>query len=446
MTRNRISFHITAMALSIAGMLTAHTAAQSRQVPAPPQSHPVIIHSATIHTVSGQSIDNGYIVFDSGRITQIGSGEVPEINSPTVTQFDASGLHVYPGLIALDTELGLQEISAVQVTVDHTELGNTTPEVRAAVAVNPDSDLIPVARANGILSAMVCPKGGLIAGRPSLMRLDGWTWEEMTIHGDIGLVINWPRTEPVTARWMEQSEQEQRQNIAKDLKYIEKIFDEAAAYIAARDHDPELPIDMRYEAMRPVLAGQKPVFVRAAHRGQIESAIAWAQRRSLKIVIVGGIDADEAIPLLKQFDIPVIVSGTHRLPPHRHDDYDRIYTLPNRLYEAGVRFAIAPGTPPAHVRNLNHIAATAAAYGLPKAQALRSVTLHAAEILGAGDELGSLDVGKAATLIVTNGDPLEITTDTLMAFIDGRKIELGTRQTQLYDKYREKYRQLGLLE
>ncbi len=436
----------TVLALALVMCISTIAHGQSRQVPGPPQDRPIVIHSAMIHTVSGDVIEHGHIVFKDGRITHVGPGDAPRLEASEVTVYDGTDLHVYPGLFAIDTEVGLQEVSAVPVTIDHTEFGRVVPEVRAAVAVNPDSDLIPVARANGILTAMISPKGGLISGRSALMRLDGWTWEDMAINADAGLIVNWPRTEPIEAWWMEQSEAEQRKEIEEDLKSIERIFDEAAAYIAAKDADSEQATDMRFEGMRAALAGEQPVFGRAAQMGQIESAVAWAKRRDLDIVIVGGIEADEVLPLLLKYDIPVIISGTHRLPLRRHDAYDRIFTLPKRLHEAGIRYAIAPGTEPAHVRNLNHIAATAAAYGLPKTEALRSVTLHAANILGVGDELGSLEPGKAATLIVTSGDPLEITTDTLMAFIDGRRIDLGTRQTQLYDKYREKYRQLGLLE
>jgi len=434
---------LTTLTTLLASATLVH--AQSRQIPAPPQEHPIVIKGATIHTIAGEVLENGYVVFEDGVITHVGQGEVPQVDGTLVAVHDGDGLHVYPGLFVLDTEVGLQEISAVGVTVDHTEFGRVRPEVRAAVAVNPDSDLIPVARANGILTALVSPKGGLISGRSSLMRLDGWTWEAMAIEQDAGLVVNWPRTEPIDAWWMQQSEAEQRREIEQDLRSIETLFDEAEAYIAARDADPEQATDLRFEGMRAALAGEKPVMVRAASVGQIESAVAWAQRRGLRIIIIGGLEADRAAPLLLKYDIPVIIDGTHRLPNRRHDAYDRVFNLPARLYELGVRFAIAPGTEPAHVRNLNHIAATAAAYGLPKEQAIRSVTLSAAEILGVEDQLGSIEPGKAATLIITTGDPLEITTDTLMAYIDGRRIDLGTRQTELYKKYQQKYKQLGLL-
>jgi imidazolonepropionase-like amidohydrolase len=290
------------------------------------------------------------------------------------------------------------------------------------------------------------PQGGLVAGRASLVRLDGWTWEDMAIDADAGLVVSWPRTEPITAWWMEKSEAEQRREIGEDLEAVERVFDEAAAYLKAKEHDEALETDLRFEAMRPALRGEKPVFLVASSMGQIESALAWAARRGLRPIIVGGHQADRVIPLLKQHDVPVIVGGLHRLPSARHADYDEPFTLPVKLWQAGVRFCIASGAEAAHERNLNHVAATAAAYGLPREEALKAVTLHAAQILGLGSTHGSLEVGKSATLIVTNGDPLEITTDTLLAFIDGREIDLGSRHKALYAKYRQKYVQLGILE
>jgi imidazolonepropionase-like amidohydrolase len=241
------------------------------------------------------------------------------------------------------------------------------------------------------------------------------------------------------------SEEQQRRDIKDDLDAVEKVFDDAQAYIKAKDADPTIATDLRYEAMRPELKGEKPIFVSAAMASQIESAVAWGQRRGLKIVIVGGDQADQVSALLKKHDVPVIIGEIHRLPMHRQDGFDQPYALPARLHEAGVRFCIANNGEPAHERNLNHMAGTAAAYGLPKDEALKAVTINAANIIGVGAQLGSLEPGKSATLIVTSGDPLEITSDTLIAFIDGRRIDLGSRHKALYEKYREKYKQLGLI-
>ena len=437
-----------AFPFALAVLPAATAAGQSRQIPAAAQSSPVIITSATVHTITGPTIDDGYVVFDNGVILDVGQGLPPDVRNAEV--INANGLHLYPGLVSTDTTLGLVETGAVDVTRDYAELGDITPEVRAAVAVNPDSELIPVARANGILTAIVFPRGGLVAGRGSVIRLDGWTWEQMTIVPAAGLVISWPRTEPDLreSRWRPKPkpEKEQREAIEKNLRRIDKLFDDAADYIKAVGADPAQETDLRYEALRDVLAGRTPIFARASTQGQIESAVAWATRRDLDIVIVGGREAGKAAAMLREHDVPVIIGGLHTLPGHRDDPYDDPFTLPARLYAAGVRFAIASGSGAAHERNLNHNAATAVAFGLAQDQALRAITADAAAIIGIGDTHGAIEVGKAATLIVTTGDPLQITSDTLIAWIDGRQIDLGNRHKALYEKYREKYRQLGLLE
>ncbi len=427
-------------------LLATVAAAQSRQVPAPNQSQPILIHSAIVHTVSGDTIRDGYVLFNDGVIQDLGTGRPAGRLPRNVREIDATALHVYPGLIAARTDLGLTEVGAVDVTQDSNEFGRIRPEVRAAVAVNPDSDLIPVARANGILLGAVFPQGGLVSGRCSIMRMDGWTWEQMAIEAEAGLSINWPRTEPVNAWWMETSEEQQRKEIEEDLENVERFFDEAEAYVAAKDNDDELETDLRMEAMRDVVSGAKPIFVNASSAGQIESAVAWANRRGYRIVLVGGSGADSVAPLLAEHNVPVIITGLHRLPGRRHYPPSQPFTLPAKLHEAGVQFCIASGAGAAHERNLNHNVATAAAYGLPKIEALRAVTQYPADILGVGDDYGTIDTGKSATLIITTGDPLEITTDTLIAFIDGREIDLGSRHKALYQKYQEKYRQLGLIE
>ncbi|MHC5001756.1 MAG: amidohydrolase family protein [Planctomycetota bacterium] len=444
MRTGRIEAMTRPLTLTAAMLVAATASGQSRQVPAPPQNEPIVIHSATVHTVSGGVLDDGHVVFADGRITGVGRGAAPAVVGARV--LDATGLHVYPGLIASHTQLGLTEVGAVDVTQDHTEYGRLTPEVRAAVAVNPDSDLIPVARANGILTALVFPQGGLIAGRCSSMRLDGWTWEQMAIDAEAGVLVNWPRTEPISAWWMNRSEEEQRREIQEDLESVERVFDEARAYLDARAADPTLETDLRFEAMAPALRGEKPLYVQASSMGQIESAVGWAARRGIDIVIVGGNQADRVIPLLKQHDVPVIIDGLHRLPSRRDAAYDEPFTLPLRLHDAGVQFCISSGAGAAHERNLNHVVATAAAYGLPREASLRAVTLGAAELIGLGDSHGAIEVGRSATLIVTSGDPLEITTDVLLAYVDGRRIDLDSRHTELHEKYREKYRQLGLIE
>ncbi len=416
------------------------TSAQSIQIPGEPQSRPIAIVNATVHPVSSEKMDRGYVVFDRGLITQVGAGEFAG-NNVNFEIVDAKGQHVYPGLIAADTTIGLSEIGAVRATNDTSEVGQMTPEVRAAVAVNPDTALIPVARANGILTMMVVPQGGVVSGYCSIMRLDGWTTEELTINDRAGLVIRWPNVRPRTAWWVQENEEEQLKQARERLDRIDNLFRDAAAYLQARKADPELPVDLRLDSMGPALSGFAPVYIHANDAAQIESAVAWAIRLNLQAIIVGGHEADQCTELLKAHDIPVIMIGTHRMPSRRDAAYDEPFTLPRRLRDAGVRFCIASGEEPAHERNLPYHAAKAAAYGLPADEALRSITLSAAEILGVGKTLGSLEVGKVATLMITTGDPLEITSEVLAAWIDGSKVDLDNKQKALDRKYRHRYGQ-----
>jgi imidazolonepropionase-like amidohydrolase len=439
----RSSFTALAMAA-----LTMTSAAQDLTIKAPPQSHPIAIINAAIHPVSSPTLQHGYITFDRGRITAVGEGtfEPP----PGTRIIDAAGMHVYPGFIGPNTQIGLAEITAVRASNDHREVGDITPEVRAAVAVNPDSTLLPVTRTNGVLTVGVFPTGGRIPGRASVMQLEGWTWEEMAVKQDAGLTINWPSARPVTAWWMDRTESEQAEDARRQHAAIDEAFDAATDYLRARAADPSHPVDLRWEAMRGVLnhAGsdggegdQLPVFIAANELDQIVAAATWGVQRNLNVVIVGGRDAPMAADLLKRHDIPVMINGIHTFPKRADSPYDDAFTVPARLHEAGVRFCIASADRTAHERNLPYNAATAVAYGLDRSEAIRSITLSAAEILGVADELGSLEPGKRATFIITGGDPLEIVTNVEMAFIEGRQIDLGNKQSALAEKYRERYRQ-----
>ena len=429
---------------------TAGTA-QDLTIKAPPQAQPVAIVNATVHPVSGPAIENGHVVFEQGRITAVGAGPYT-LNGPG-TVIDATGKHVYPGLIGAVTQTGLSEIPQVRATLDMNETGNVNPEARAAVAVNPDSTIIPVTRAAGILTTGVFPTGGLIPGRASVMRLDGWTWEDMTVKADAGLMLNWPTMRTVTAWWMDQSEDDQQSRTRDSLTAIDAAFDQAAAYIATRAADPNHPTDLRWEGMRGVFptatggesasAEQLPVFVSANDLDQISAAVNWAAGRKLRVVIVGGQEAPLATDLLRRHAVPVIISGTHTFPRRADRPYDDAFTLPARLEEAGVEWCLASGQETPHERNLPLNAATAVAYGLSPDAAIRGITLSAARILGVADRLGSLEAGKAATLIVCDGHPLEVTTRVERAFIDGRAIDLSNKQVKLAEKYRERYRQTG---
>lgn len=442
---NRIlSFFVVSMSLAAAA------GAQDLIHSAPPQTRPIGVRNATIHTVSHGVIERGVVWFMGGQILAVlPEGADMAWSDIDPIDIDAEGLHIYPGMIVANTLTGLVEINAVNATRDFAETGDVTPEVRAAPAINPDSTIIPVTRSAGILTAGVFPSSGVIPGRASVIRMDGWTWEDMTISDNAGLVINWPVVRPVTAWWMQRSEEEQLEEAKQNLAKIEDAFRSAEAYFEARKADAGVRESIRWEAMRPAIEGSSPVFIRAQELEQIQSAVSWASGRGLKTVIVGGRDAHLCLDLLKRHDVAVMVTGTHSLPRRRDSHYDEPFRLPAVLEEAGVRWCMASGGgafQAPHERNMLHQTATAVAHGLDMDVAIRSLTLSAAELLGVSDSIGSIERGKQATFIITDGNPLDIRTNVEMAFIDGRMIDLANKQSKLSEKYREKYRQLGLIE
>ncbi len=448
-TRARTMRNIIAATLAT---LTTLAPAQDLTHKAAPQDHPVFIVGATVHTVSGDTLNDAVVSFNEGRIAIVADREIMQrIRLTADTEvIDAEGLHLYPGLVCAVTQIGLAEISAVRAMRDFNEVGAFTPEVRAAVSVNPDSTLIPVARTNGILTVGSFPTGGRVPGRPSVLRMDGWTWEDMALDDAFGLIVNYPRVRaPDRAFPGGRGGDDQDDNIARDLRELDEHFAAAEAYAAAKDTDPDLPADLRYEAMRPVLASagadQEPVFINADDIDQITSAVAWAVTRGLKPVIVGGRDADLAADLLKTHDVPVIVKGINRFPKRKDAPYDDAYTLPKRLTDAGVRWCLSTADETGHIRTLPDEAGRATAYGLSPDDALAAITLWPTQIMGVGDQLGSIDKDKLATLILTNGDILETATVVQRAWIDGREIDLSNKQTKLRDKYRAKYKQQGLI-
>ena len=422
---------------------------QSAQVPAPPQEQPILLHNTMVHPVAdeGPTVFRGCVLFDGGLITRTGEGEPPTENLPANTlQINAEGMHLVPGFIAMATQVGMVETLQVDATDDRSEAGDQTPEVEPWIAVNPDSDLIPVARSAGILHALLTPTSGTISGRASLVRLDGWTIEDLVVVRDAGLVVQWPLAAPFRAPWMRRGADEQRSRIAKQLAAIDTYFDDAEAWQAAMAADPTTPGDLRFAALQPVLAGERPVMIQANSRGQIESALAWTNGRGLKPIIVGGAAAAQCIPSLKAANAAVVIDGVHRLPMARHDAWDTPFRLAAELHEAGIPFAIAAGDEPAHIRSLPHQAATAAAHGLPRSEALRAITRSPAEILGVDGRLGSIEKGRSATFFLCEGDPLEMSSPPVAAWIDGRGIDLGDRQKRFFEKYQEKYRQRKLID
>jgi len=433
--------HISSIFIIVSYLLS------SDQIPAPNQDHPILIQGGTIHTISHGILENADILFVDGKITSVGHN----LDIPAEAEIiDASGQHVFPGLISAGSTLGLQEIGAVRATRDYAEVGAVNPNVRANVSYNPDSELIPITRSNGILLALSVPRSGLISGTSSLMMLDGWTWEDATLMHPVGLHLFWPSMNIPKPKPGKQKEKKDKDSRLKSIQKIDDLIYEARAYIQLKENNsPSFKHNLRLEGMLPVITGDIPMFIHANEVRQIEAAVYWAERQSVKMVLVGGKDSWRVTQLLKDREIPVIYTQTHSTPMRRFEQYDQAFITPSQLYAAGVKFCISNSESPfqtPHIRNLPYHAAKAASYGLSWKEALRSITLSTAEILGVEDQVGSLEASKDATFFIADGDILDIRTQVNMAFVQGRRVDLSDRHKTLYSKYRNKYKQKGILE
>lgn len=397
-----------------------------------------VLGGADLHTISHGVIEKGEILVRDGKIAALGV----RVDAPAgVQRIALDGKQVYPGLIASDSLLGLTEVDAVRATVDIAESGAINPNARSLVAIDADSELLPVARSNGVLTVHVVPRpgeDGLLTGQSALIKLDGWTWEDMTLVASVGVHLAWPSTR--TPPWLPAPAQEKAAEAARrKFAAIDAAFRDARSYQAARKQNPQSPTDLRWEAMLPVLEGRQPLFVHANEAVQIRDALALAQREKLRLVLVGGMDAWHFADTLKARGIAVILGSAHQLPQRRWESYDSVYTAAGKLAAAGVRLAIANEGGASDERNLPYQAASYAAFGLGRDAALRAITLGPAEILGVDQRLGSLEVGKDATLFVADGDALESFTKVERAWIQGREVDMSNKQTRLYEKYRGKY-------
>jgi imidazolonepropionase-like amidohydrolase len=435
--RSTRTFHraVATAALAAAGLLALPATGipggdLEAQVPAPRQDRPIALVGGTVHPVSGPAIPGGTLVFENGVITAVGANvTVPE----GAQRIDISGKHVYPGLIDGWSQMGLTEIGGIDVATDLNEFGDLNPNVRGAVAFHPESRHIGTTRSNGVLVTLTSPSGGLIAGMASAMMLDGWTWETMTIRDRAGLIVNWPGT--------------QNQNAYNQgLDALRDALASSRAYHSARDaaqaENRRFATDPRWEAMRPVIEGDVPLLVLANDVRQMQDAVTWAESEGLGIVLIGGRDAGYIADYLAAKDVPVLLSVVNSQPGRSWEAVDHFHTLPARLHEAGVRFGIVGGSGAAYANRLPYEAGVAMRGGLSELEALRALTLYPATFLGIDDRVGSLEVGKDATVLITTGNPLEYATTVEQAFIEGRDIDLMDAHRQFFEKYSEKLRQL----
>ncbi len=406
------------------------------------QEQAFVIRNARVHTLSAAgTLERASVAIAGGRIVGVGpSVKVP----PGARIIDAGGLEVYPGMINAWSNIGLTEIGAVDVTNDSREQGDYKPQLLAFSAVNPASEHIPVARTNGITSSLSAPSGGVIAGQAVLLHLDGWTADEMAVLKSAGMVISFPSLRQTrsfagigTGRAPRRSFAEIKREYEKQVKELSEWLEEARHYARARQANPATLTDLKLEALVPVVERRMTVFLIANTARDIRNAVEFGGREKLKFVIQGGLEADQVADLLKKGNVPVILDPVIALPTREDDPYDARFTLPRDLARAGVKFAIA-STSSSDLRNLPYEAGVAAAYGLAREEALRAVTLSPAEILGVSDRIGSIETGKIADLVITDGDLLEIRTQVKHLFIAGRNVSLENRHTRLYERYRDR--------
>jgi len=395
----------------------------------------IALTGATVHPVDGDPIPNGVVLIRGERIESVGDALTLADDEAGVTVIELDGKHVYPGFVHPLSSVGLTEISSVAGTVDTTEMGSINAALRAEVAFNHDSALLPVSVAGGILTTHSAPSGGLIRGTSAVMRMDGWSWEDMTLEAPAGMHIAFP---PGAA---DDADNEDLAAIERTLEQARHWHRAQAAFEAGVAPRPRH--NAQLEALGPVLGGSIPLFLHAENRDAIDAALDWAEQQDFgRVALVGGPDLQYVADRLAADGIPVILNGVYTMPTRRWEAYDMAYVAAAKLHEAGVKFAIGDGGGgfgATNARNLPFQAGSAAAFGLPKDIALKTVTEWAAEIVGVGDELGTLTPGKRASLIVTNGDPLEPMTSIERVWIDGEEYDLGrSKHRQLYERYRER--------
>ena len=411
----------------------------------------IFIHGADVYPVTGPVVKDASVLVQDGKIADIG---VKLVAPRGVKVIEAKGLRIYPGMIDSATRLGLQEITEVRETDDTAEIGEFVPQVRSLSSVNPESEHFRVARVNGITTVMTFPGSGsqqLISGQAAMIHTDGWTWETMSVKGQAGMLVPFPTMgsrggrggggggggaaadDSATNGYTQQLKAYQDQ-----IKKLGDFLEEARHYQKAKEvlaGKPGFKPDLRFDAMLPVLDGREPLTVTAGRERSIIDAIKFADDQKLKLVILHPREIGKAAAELKAKNIPIIFGRVLELPEAEDAAYDQEFTLPLEAFKAGIKFAFGTFEENEFVRNLPYQAATAVAYGLPYDEALKAVTINPAEIWGVSDKVGSIEKGKIADLLVTDGDPLEIQTHIVHLIINGKEVDLGNHQTELYQKY-----------
>jgi len=418
--------------------IAINVSAQEDVYPVPASAGLIFITNATIHVGNGQVINNGTIKINNGKIEETGTN----ISVPADAKvFDVKGKQVYPGMILPNTDVGLKEIgSGVRGSNDYQEIGEYNPSIRSIVAYNSDSKIINTLKANGILLACVVPEGGVISGSSSVVQFDAWNWEDAAYKMENGIHLTLPSFIVRFGRRGGFPGQPQADPVKEALDKIADIkdfFTQAKAYLQEATHKE---INLKYEAVKGLFDKKQKLFIHCDQVKQMLVAIDFVKEFGFDVVLTGASESWQIADLLKQNNIAVILNQEHTLPSTEDDDVDQPYKTPAALQKAGVLFCLNDDHEESRYRNLAFNAGTAAAYGLTKEQALQAITLNAAVILGVADKTGSIEVGKDANIIVSEGDLLDMKSSIItQAFIQGRQVSLDNKQHQLYERYKYKY-------
>ena len=430
----------------LAGLIGTASPALAQETVLPAKEHKgfTYIKNATIHVGNGKVIENGTIKIKDGKIEEVGTNiAVPADDNNVV---DAKGKHVYPGLILPTSNLGLVEVSSIRSTSDVREMGDLNPNIRSIVAYNTDSKVINTLRSNGILLANIVPQGSLVAGSSSVVQLDAWNWEDAAYKTDAGMHFYMPSLMPRPrfggfggggGGGPQQSTSDPVKEGLDRVEEIKSFFREARAYLT---DDKHAETNLKFESVKGLFDKKQKLYVHANTTKQILVALDFVKEFGFDMVIVGGSDSWQVADLLKQNNVSVVLQQPHSLPTLEDDDVDQPYKTAALLQKAGVLFALSDDDGQTRGRNLPFNAGTAAAYGLSKEEALAAITLNAAKIMGVSDKTGSIEVGKDANIVISEGDILDMRTSNVTdAFIQGRKIDLTDKHKLLNDRYNQKY-------
>ncbi|WAC03306.1 amidohydrolase family protein [Lacinutrix neustonica] len=414
----------------------------AQQTPAPKQKKDIAIFGATAHIGDGTVIENSCLIIKDGKIATIASAEQVKFNVKGMDIITATGQHIYPGFIAPNSTLGLVEVDAVRASNDADEVGAMNPHIRSLIAYNTESKIVESMRPNGVLMGQITPRGGRLSGTSSIVQFDAWNWEDAVIKEDDGIHMNWPRAFTRGRWWLgEPSNLKVNKEYSKQVDNVTAYFNESKAYQAGDKSPKHLP----FEALQGLFDGSKKLYVHVNSEKGITDAITFVKENGVQhMVIVGGYEAYKVANLLKHHNVPLLLQRVHSEPNSDDDDYDLPFKQAKQLVDLGILVGLenAGGMERMNARNLPFLAGTCAAYGLDKEQALSLITLNTAKILGIENQVGSLEVGKDATLFISEGDALDMRTNKLTkAFIQGRDISLESHQTELYKRYSNKYKQ-----